>query len=319
MSPGDRGRSHPAFRPDPGPSRAGKAAAPTHRALHLPVPWPWPLPTPPAHPWDRDPGPVRHERGRVGRRGLRLAGVALILIGLTAVSYVVANAVAGRLAAQRAQQNLSQEFQQTLAEASTLPTTEDDPTMGTSPSPSITVTTTPGEDIAGPEIRPQVPALVVESPPAAGQALGRIIIPAAQVDWMVVEGVSPDDLAQGPGHMPGTAMPGQPGNAVISGHRTTHGAPFFNLDLLQPGDQITIQTLIGTHTYQVVQTVIVSPTDTWVTNQAPGAWLTLTTCNPKYHSTQRLIVFARLIDGPNAAAITASLTGDETPPQPPNG
>ena len=61
---------------------------------------------------------------------------------------------------------------------------------------------------------------------------------------------------------------------------------------------------------------MVAPTDVWVTNQVDGAWITLTTCNPKGSSRERLIVFGRLVDGPNAAAIAATLTGDESPPQP---
>jgi LPXTG-site transpeptidase (sortase) family protein len=247
-------------------------------------------------------------------RFLLATGVALVLTGGAAVGYSVHTLSAGNAAAAQAQEQLAADWTAILNGTTTLPAADDDPTFVT------TVTTTPGPDIAGPTTTTiTLPAIIPEEPPPAGQAVGRLLIAAAGVDWVLIEGVRPEDLAQGPGHMPGTAMPGQPGNAVISGHRTTHGAPFFNLDLLQPGDQITIQTLIGTHTYQVVQTVIVSPRDVWVVSQVPGAWLTLTTCNPKYHSTQRLIVFAQLVDGPNAAAIGATLTGSEAPPQPPGG
>jgi sortase A len=100
-------------------------------------------------------------------------------------------------------------------------------------------------------------------------------------------------------------MPGQVGNTVISGHRTTNGAPFYDLDQLGRGDAILVESLTGTHTYEVVETRIVHPTDTWVATQWEGSWLTLTTCTPKFSSSSRLIVFARLIDGPNAEAIHA--------------
>ena len=214
-----------------------------------------------------------------------------------------------------AQERLAADFEdsQQAAVTSTTPV-DDDPVIVTGP-------TTAGEDANGPEVRPTttVPDLVVEAPPSPGAALGRIVIPAAGVDWVVVEGVNLDDLAKGPGHMPGTALPGQPGNAVISGHRTTHGAPFFNLDSLNPGNRITIETLIGTHTYEVVEVRIVAPDAVWVTRRADGAWLTLTTCHPLYRSIERLVVFARLIDGPNEPAIAATLTGGETPPRPPQG
>ena len=99
--------------------------------------------------------------------------------------------------------------------------------------------------------------------------------------------------------MPWTPVPGQPGTSVISGHRTTYGAPFYDLDLLEPGDVIEIDTAIGTHVYTVRETVIVLPTDVWVTEPRPGAWITLTTCNPKLSARERLIVFAELTAGPN--------------------
>ncbi len=87
--------------------------------------------------------------------------------------------------------------------------------------------------------------------------MGRIVIPKADVDWIVVEGVTPEDLRRGPGHIQGSAVPGQVGNAVISGHRTKNGAPFYQLDRVERGDTITVETVIGTHTYEVVETRIV--------------------------------------------------------------
>lgn len=132
-----------------------------------------------------------------------------------------------------------------------------------------------------------------------GVALGEFRIPAIGVDQVLFEGVTVPTLKNGPGHMPWTPMPGQPGNSVISGHRTTYGAPFFDLDLLTPGDVIEVDTAIGTHTYTVRETIIVTPTDVWVTEPRDGAWLTLTTCHPKLSARERLIVFAELTAGPN--------------------
>lgn len=147
-------------------------------------------------------------------------------------------------------------------------------------------------DEAGLELYPDIV-------PVEGQAFARIVIPAAEVDSVVFEGVTRDVLKGGPGHMPWTALPGQPGNAVISGHRTTYGAPFFDLDLLVPGDEIRVQTALGWHTYVVRSSEIVTPTDVWVTDNRPGAWLTLTTCHPKWSAAQRLVVFAELTEGVN--------------------
>ena len=103
--------------------------------------------------------------------------------------------------------------------------------------------------------------------------------------------------------MPDTALPGQPGNTVISGHRTTYGAPFRNLAKTHKGDLIAVTTASGSHLYQTVEKRIVMPNETWVTGQWEGSWLTLTTCNPTFSSRERLIVFARLIGGPNAATL----------------
>lgn len=150
------------------------------------------------------------------------------------------------------------------------------------------------------------PTLLVEAPPPQGQPFAIIRVPTIdrlQDGWTVVEGVRRSDLKNGAGHMPTTPLPGQPGNSVISGHRTTYGAPFHELDQLVPGDLIEVETALGVHTYAVRESIIVKPTEIWVTGDRPGAWLTLTTCHPKYSSRQRLIVFAELVDGPNAPVI----------------
>jgi len=150
------------------------------------------------------------------------------------------------------------------------------------------------------------PTFVAESAPPLGEPVGRITIATAGVDWVFVEGVDRSSLRSGAGHMPGTALPGQPGNAVISGHRTTFGAPFLHLDRVAPGDVITVATTAGVHAYQVVETRLVAPDETWVTGQWDGAWLTLTTCHPVFSARQRLIVVARLVSGPNAEAILSA-------------
>jgi sortase A len=163
----------------------------------------------------------------------------------------------------------------------------------------------------------QAPRIVQEVAPSSGEVLGRIVIDGIDLDWMIVEGVGAGDLSKGPGHMPRTPIPGQAGNSVISGHRTTNGAPFLHLDRLEAGDSITVETLIGTHVYEVVGSRIVEPTGIWVTKQWEGSWLTLTTCNPLYSSRERLIVFAKLVDGPNDEAIHDRFPSAYELPEPP--
>jgi sortase A len=148
--------------------------------------------------------------------------------------------------------------------------------------------------------------ILSESPPELGEPFALIRIPTLDDladGWNVVEGVTLPILRAGAGHMPETPLPGQPGNAVISGHRTTYGAPFHNLDQLVEGDVIEVETAIGLHTYEVADVFVVNPTDVWVADPLPGAWLTLTTCHPKWSSSERLIVRAELISGPNANVI----------------
>ena len=148
------------------------------------------------------------------------------------------------------------------------------------------------------EVEP-VPELAVEPEVATGEPFARIVIDRIDLDAVVFEGVDRATLKSGPGHMPGTPLPGQPGNAVISGHRTTYGRPFYDLDLLVPGDEIEVETALGISTYAVRDILIVAPTDVWVADNTDGAWLTLTTCNPRFSAAERLIIQAELVDGPN--------------------
>jgi sortase A len=159
----------------------------------------------------------------------------------------------------------------------------------------------PAQPVAGEEGIPL--EYFPEDEPVESTEFAKIRVPKLRLDAVVFEGVTRDTLTQGPGHMPGTPLPGQPGNAVISGHRTTYGRPFFDFDLLEPGDRIEVETSIGIHVYEVRESLIVAPTDVWVTDDKAGGWLTLTTCNPKFSARERLIISAEMIDGPNLAYI----------------
>jgi LPXTG-site transpeptidase (sortase) family protein len=136
---------------------------------------------------------------------------------------------------------------------------------------------------------------------APGKGLAVLDIPRIQlVNKVIVEGVGRDELRKGPGHVPSTVPPGQPGTFGVSGHRTTYGAPFYRLNELEKGDTITVVTRDAIYTYTVTRTVIVRPTDTQVLdnvrgpNGKPKATITLTTCHPRYSARQRLVVFGDL-------------------------
>ena len=156
-----------------------------------------------------------------------------------------------------------------------------------------------------PEIAPPIDAVPEGEPTAV------IKIPKIGVEKTVVEGVGLPDLKKGPGHYPGTPLPGQKGNAAIAGHRTTYGAPFNRIDELEPGDEILIQTVQGQFRYLVKEQIIVSPTQVEVLEDKGDNRLTLTACHPKYSARQRIVVVAEL--GPNQVALPAKVT--EAPKQ----
>jgi sortase A len=122
--------------------------------------------------------------------------------------------------------------------------------------------------------------------------------------------VAENDLQRGPGHYPQTVMPGQDGNAAIAGHRTTYGAPFFSINQLGIGDKISVTDTAGrTFTYTVSERPqVVSPNDVAVLDPTSFAELTLTTCNPRFSATSRLIVVARLTSRPPLPATPPATT-----------
>jgi len=129
-----------------------------------------------------------------------------------------------------------------------------------------------------------------------GQPLGRIRIPSIGVSSVVVAGTDTASLRLGPGHYPGTPLPGARGTVAIAGHRTTYGAPFRKLDKVDKGDRIEVRMPYGTFVYRVEQRRIVAPTALWVTRRTSYDRLILSACHPLYSAAQRIVVFARLID-----------------------
>ncbi len=131
---------------------------------------------------------------------------------------------------------------------------------------------------------------------APGGAVAHLVIPKIGLNVIVVEGVAEADLRQGPGHYPQTPLPGQDGNSAIAGHRTTYGAPFYSINELKVGDPISLTDTAGrTFVYHVSEPPrVVSPSDVSVLDATPFAQLTLTTCNPRFSATSRLVVVARL-------------------------
>jgi sortase A len=125
-----------------------------------------------------------------------------------------------------------------------------------------------------------------------GAVVARLIIPSIGLDEVVVEGVGDEELNAGPGHLPGSPLPGASGNAIISAHRDRH---FSTLGDLAVGDTIHTETALGSTSWVVTRRRVVRAGAPALFASAE-ALLTLTTCWPiRYFGTapERLIVEAK--------------------------
>lgn len=151
---------------------------------------------------------------------------------------------------------------------------------------------------------------------AVGDGLGIMRIPRFGADWakVIVQGTGDAQLEEGPGHYKSTAMPGEAGNFAVAGHRVGKGSPFLDLDKLQAGDAIVVETQDSWYVYRVIGQPgtqnfeggplgvpgrqIVSPSDSAVLLPVPDQpnaaasqkFITLTTCHPKFSAQQRMII-----------------------------
>ncbi|WP_328651579.1 class E sortase [Micromonospora sp. NBC_00330] len=220
------------------------------------------------------------------RTGVRVTGEILITFGLVVLLFA-GYEVWGKSAIVDAHQNdLNNQLTQAWG-----PT--DDPTVV----PSV-----------GPSVKP--------SPPVRGKPLAGLYIPKLDKNWVVVEGVTQQDIRFAPGHYPTSALPGQVGNFSVAGHRNR--ATFWRLDELDEGDPIVVESKTDWYVYRVSQSRIVRPTQVEVVAPVPGEpdkkatkrMLTLTTCNPKFDNYQRLIIHAELDrTQPKSAGRPAELGG----------
>jgi sortase A len=129
---------------------------------------------------------------------------------------------------------------------------------------------------------------------STGDAVGRITISKIGASYDIVQGTDATSLEKGPGHYPGTGLPGLGQTIAIAGHRTTYLAPFRHIDALKPGDRIVVTMPYGRFTYLVQYHQIVLPSALWVTKNVGYDRLVLSACNPLYSAAQRIIVFAKL-------------------------
>jgi sortase A len=248
---------------------------------------------------------VRPLRDR--RAPLRVAGELLLTLGAVVLLFAAYEILGTEWSAGEAQRGASEELDR-LWRAPAPPAAPTGPGV-------------PGATAAGPA-------------PAVGSPELRMYVPALGRGWVrtVLEGVGQDVLARGPGHYPGTALPGSPGNVAIAGHRVGHGAPFDAAADVRSCDAVVLEARTGWFVYRVLPFAgeqsawsrtaaarpscrgvaplagvpgqeIVPPTGTEVIAPVPGRpgvaasapLLTITTCNPRFSARQRLVLHAVLV------------------------
>ncbi|MDH3192824.1 MAG: class E sortase [Acidimicrobiia bacterium] len=243
---------------------------------------------------------MNHAETKLHRFLRRLPPVILVLGGFALVAQPGAQELAGQWAQlERSQANATPRY--ALAMGSAYDTVSSDFEasvvsfeIGALPS------TTDGRIIGLPGHQPSIrtaqadPEGSFTAPVPVSFGGATIRVPAIDLDQAVVEGVSRENLKMGPGHYPGTALPGYSGNVVISGHRTTYTKPFYDVDMLVAGDSIFLDTPNGTYHYVVRTSYVVDPSNLEPLSDDGTPILTLTTCTPKGSADQRLIVVADL-------------------------
>jgi sortase A len=215
---------------------------------------------------------------------------------------------------------------------------DSDRVVATRPSPTTVSTSTTAATIAAAPAAPpthaaaaahiqRVRVLPGERPVKVSKAsyhgptpTGRITIPSIGLNHLTYEGIELSTIDYGPSHWPGTAMPGQVGNTVFPGHRVTHDHPFFDIDLINIGDQVIFTNDTGRYTYQVTDHFVVDDEEMSIANPTDTPTFTIFACHPKHSAQQRYVVKGKLVAVERANNPSGAPSGDGAtyaPPQPP--
>jgi sortase A len=167
-----------------------------------------------------------HRTGDVARAIARAVGQTLITLGVVVLLFVVYEVWISNLFAHRKQEAVHQQLAQAWQK---------------------------GQDPLHGEDRLNLPSGKQVVIPA-GVGFANLYVPRFGKDfaWTIVQGTDDSALERGPGHYVGTSLPGQIGNFSLAGHRVGKGEPFLNLDQLQPGDPIVVQTETNWYIYRVL-------------------------------------------------------------------
>ena len=132
--------------------------------------------------------------------------------------------------------------------------------------------------------------------PAVGEPVAKIVIPRLGIERVVLEGTDRSILRRAPAHVPETALPGEPGNAVVRGHRLLWSGPFRDLDELGLGSEIHVQTLEGTSVYLVAGIFSQDGRRVDMFEETSLPYLTLVTSDPPFRADGTLVVRAALVE-----------------------
>ena len=238
---------------------------------------------------------------RRGTAGARMALIA-ILVGaplLAACSSDDETAEAAAVTSSSPTTSTTTSTTTTVAPTTTSTTTTTTTTTSTTTSTTTTTEPPPTTTEPPPTLPEQPPAPIAPPRDEYGAEplveIGSIEIPTIGVNSVLYQGIRLTTLDQGPGHWPGTALPGEIGNTVVAGHRTSHGRVFRDIDQLREGDEIIFNTLEGRHVYRVTGVQIIEPHDVWIVDPTPFGRATLFACHPPGSVRQRIVAFADLV------------------------
>lgn len=222
--------------------------------------------------------------------GLGAAVVALVIAGIVLIAGVTGGGDSDAPVAVAA-----------VTTADTAPATSRPPTPTTTVPPTTSTTSTTSSTTTTTTTSPPRQATSPIAPPTDTRGseplvqVGSIAIPAIGLDSAMFEGIRLTTLDHGPGHWPGSASPGQVGNVVVAGHRTSHGAQFRHVDDLVPGDVVTFTTADGVFDYAVTSTEVVGPEALWIIDPSDTSTATLFACHPPGSTRQRIVVHLALV------------------------
>jgi sortase A len=176
-----------------------------------------------------------------------------------------------------------------VAVAETTTTTAAPITTSTTSTTSTTVAVLPAE-----EPLPQPVDSPLPRAPEPYVVVGWIEIPKIGLRAPMGEGITLNTIDRGPGHWPGSAMPGDIGNVVVAGHRVTHSKPFRHIDDLVPGDEVIFEYEGNRHVYRMTAPEVVTPAGMHITRQTQARTATLFACHPPGSARYRYVVHLEL-------------------------